>query len=108
MVLSDVVAQAVHQRETAHQVNLWARGVEDARVPTFIRFSRDVDEAFVDSANHFGVYSDLLIEGTIFGDGEVVAFKKVKNPLKTCIGNLKIVCLVKVIRFEQTTVEIGG
>ena len=66
-------------RKTAHQVNLCAGCVEDASVPTLIRFIGDIDEAFVDLPDHLRIDGDLLIEGAIFSDGEVVLFKESKN-----------------------------
>ena len=103
-----MVRQVVHQRETAHQINLCAGGVEDARVSTFILFIGDIDEAFVDLPDHLRIDGDLLIEGAIFSDGEVVVFKKIKNPLETLIRNLEIVFSVEGILCEQTAVEIRG
>ena len=75
-------------------------------VAAFIGLRRDVNEAFVDLSNHLGIDGDLLIERAILGDGEVVVFKKFKNPREASIRNLEIVCLVEIVLGEQTAVEI--
>ena len=81
MFLSQVIRQAVYQRESAHQVEFRAGRIENARIAAFIGFLRDVDEAFIHLSNHLRINGDLLIERAVFGDGEVVAFEEIEYVL---------------------------
>ena len=108
MFFSQVICQVVHQRESAHQVDFRAGGVEDAGITLFIRLLRDVNEAFIHLSNHLRIDGDLLIERAVFGDGEVVAFKEIENTLKARVRDLKVVLAVEVVLGEQTAVEVRG
>ena len=89
MFFTQVICQVVHQRESAHQVYLGARRVEDAGIAAFIGFLRDVNEALVHLTNHLRINGDLLIERAVFCYGEVVAFEEIEDVFEARIGDLE-------------------
>jgi hypothetical protein len=113
------VAERIHQRQAAHQVDFHPWGVEDAGSPTQVLLGQplrgDVDQALVDLAEHFGVNSDLYIEGGRLGDREVVAFEEawcaaveaVKELFEELVGRIHRIRCVELVFAKETTIEEG-
>ena len=80
MFLSHPAGQPIHQRQPAHQVDLGARGIEDAgpaaQVSLLAGFKGHVDQTLVDPAEHLRVHGHLFVPPPAFHDGKVVALEE--------------------------------
>jgi len=106
MFRADMSRKVINDGEPAHQIDLNTGSVEDTRIATRLILYRD--QTLIHFAYHLRVYGDLLIQGGIFSDREVVVFKEGEEAMPEGIGEVDRVLGIERVLPEESSVEIGG